>query len=117
MTDEPKDYGEPWSKHPEWHRQIVDRHGVQICNYDNEKYAAIQDRAIDCLNACAGIPDPIAERKQRDAEIARLRADCKRKDEALRVARGEKTEGEGQRVKKRIAKWADTPAQQEGRDG
>lgn len=47
------------------------------------------DRAVACVNACAGMEDPAAEIGRLRAEIGRLEADLKKsRDQAQRAAAG-----------------------------
>lgn len=72
---EAKDYGEPW------------RLGL-LCVNDRDGNLAFRTegipmrdvlRILSCVNSCSGMFDP-------SSEIARLRADVERKDEALKLA-------------------------------
>lgn len=74
MSDEPKDYGEPWTHEGfrVWNGE--DRLIAEIWNASDEH----GNRIVACVNACAGIDDP-------SAEIARLRADVARLENAIKV--------------------------------
>jgi hypothetical protein len=56
-TDTPTpDYGEPWVYSDLW--EIIDRNGNEIQHGLHDEH---YERAVTCVNACAGIPDPAAQ--------------------------------------------------------
>ena len=51
------DYGEPWEPE-DGVSDIVNRHGNHACDWCSFSDDTLRDRAISCVNACAGIDDP-----------------------------------------------------------
>lgn len=56
LTHPCNEFGEPW-RVPEFGAPIVDAHGQYIVSFG----PTLRSRIIACVNACAGMRDPVAE--------------------------------------------------------
>lgn len=78
MKEKP-DYGEPWSEVINWD-EISTRDGRDILYVASDMNEPYRSRAIECVNACAGLADPAKE-------IAEMREALKEAAAAINEAR------------------------------